>query len=73
MVSIPNAISALACVDDGVWTEWTEWECDATCGHGKMTRTRECEADPYYGTYDEDCPPECEGDDSEEDDENQRM
>jgi hypothetical protein len=32
----------------------------------KMTRTRECEPDPQYGY--EDCPQECEGDDSEEDD-----
>ena len=46
---------------DGQWAHWSDWSnCDVTCGHGHVTRMRNCSAPaPQYGGNN------CTGDDTE--------
>ena len=45
---------------NGGWSEWSEGECSATCGSGKLTKTRTCSnPEPANGGYD------CVGDEME--------
>ena len=48
------------CPVDGMWSEWEDGECSATCGGGTMIRTRSCDNPaPENGGAD------CEGNDEE--------
>ena len=39
--------SSVACLDQGNYTEWTNWsECSATCGGGAQIRSRTCTNPP---------------------------
>ena len=53
----------LPCAETGEWSQWTEWECEDTCGITTETRNRTCGPDPAVG--DNGCPWTCPGDDSE--------
>ena len=50
--------------DSGIWTQWSTWDCDRTCGTGTESRSRSCVRDPA-DVY-EDCPLVCTGDDNQQ-------
>lgn len=43
-------LSRVLVVDAGDWGEWSAWSyCPATCGRGKMERSRQCDSPEPVG------------------------